>query len=62
VAPWLDSPVYAPQARVLPVWIAVGGNPASVVRAGRLGQLRIGVTSHFYVEKTSQGVRDTLYQ
>ena len=54
--------MYAPQARVLPVWIAVGGNPASVVRAGRLGQLRIGVTSHFYVEKTSQGARDTFYQ
>ena len=78
----------------LPVWIAIGGTPASVVRAGRhglplylaiLGQperftplaelyrqtgadaghdpnaLRIGVTSHFYVEKTSQGARDTFF-
>jgi alkanesulfonate monooxygenase SsuD/methylene tetrahydromethanopterin reductase-like flavin-dependent oxidoreductase (luciferase family) len=78
----------------LPVWIAVGGAPASVVRAGRhglplylaiLGQperfapladlyrqtgvdsghdpnaLRIGVTSHFYVEATSQGARDTFF-
>jgi probable LLM family oxidoreductase len=78
----------------LPVWIAVGGTPASVERAGRhglplylaiLGQperftrladlyrhtgaaaghrpedLRIGVTSHFYVEGTSQGARDTFF-
>jgi len=78
----------------IPVWIAVGGTPASVVRAGRhglplylaiLGQperfvhladlyrhsgaaaghppetLRVGVTSHFYVEDTSQGARDTFY-
>lgn len=78
----------------LPVWIAVGGTPASVVRAGAnglplylaiLGQperfapladlyrqaadeagrtadsLRIGVTSHFYVEPTSQGARNTFY-
>jgi probable LLM family oxidoreductase len=78
----------------LPVWIAVGGTPASVVRAGRhglplylaiLGQperfaalaelyrstggdaghspnrLRVGVTSHFYVDTTSQGARDTFY-
>ena len=77
----------------LPVWIAVGGTPASVERAGRhglplylaiLGQparfaplaelyretgrqagreqdLRVGVTSHFYVERTSQGARDTFF-
>lgn len=78
----------------LPVWVAVGGTPASVQRAGRhglplylaiLGQperfapladlyrrtahaaghttdkLRVGVTSHFYVEPTSQGARDTFY-
>ena len=78
----------------LPVWIAVGGTPASVVRAGRhglplylaiLGQperfttladlyrqtgtiaghspddLRVGVTSHFHVDTTSQGARDTFY-
>lgn len=78
----------------LPVWIAVGGTPASVVRAGAhglpvylaiLGQperfvgladlyreagheaghdpasLQVGVTSHFYVESTSQGARDTFY-
>ena len=76
------------------MWIAAGGTPASVVRAGRhglplylaiLGQperfarlaelyresaadaghagdsLRVGVTSHFYVEPTSQGARDTFY-
>ncbi|MDN4473021.1 LLM class flavin-dependent oxidoreductase [Demequina zhanjiangensis] len=76
----------------LPVWLAVGGTPASVVRAGVLGlplylailgeparfapfvelyqraaaqagrePNRVGVTSHFYVEKTSQGARDTFY-
>jgi len=76
----------------LPVWIAVGGTPASVVRAGTLGlplylailgaperfaplaelyrhsaaeagraPERIGVTSHFYVDKDSQRARDTFY-
>ena len=76
----------------LPIWIAVGGTPASVVRAGSLGlplylailgaparfrplaelyrssaaeagrtPERIGVTSHFYVEPTSQGARDTFF-
>jgi probable LLM family oxidoreductase len=94
-APLSDAGVYPrPTQPALPVWIAVGGTPASVVRAGRnglplylaiLGQperfaplaelyrktgiesghgpedLRIGVTSHFYVEPTSQGARDTFY-
>jgi probable LLM family oxidoreductase len=33
-----DQPVYPrPEQDPLPVWIAVGGTPASVVRAGRLG-------------------------
>ncbi|WP_411730505.1 LLM class flavin-dependent oxidoreductase [Paeniglutamicibacter sp.] len=76
----------------LPIWAAVGGTPASAVRAGKLGLPlylailggperfapladlyrrsataagrepgRIGVTSHFYVEETSQGARDTFY-
>ena len=78
----------------LPLWIAVGGTPASVVRAGRnglpvylaiLGQperfaalaelyreqganaghaadaLRIGVTSHFYLDTKSQRARDTFF-
>jgi len=78
----------------LPVWVAVGGTPASAVRAGRLGlpvyfailgdpprftpiarlyrdaataaghdpsTMPIGITSHFYVEPTSQGARDTFY-
>lgn len=76
----------------LPVWIAVGGTPASVVRAGTLGLPlylailgaparfapladlyrasaaragrepdRVGVTSHFYAEETSQGARNTFY-
>jgi alkanesulfonate monooxygenase SsuD/methylene tetrahydromethanopterin reductase-like flavin-dependent oxidoreductase (luciferase family) len=83
-----------PVQTALPIWIAVGGTPASVVRAGRLGlplylailgqpgcfvelaelyrrnadeagverrPLRVGVTSHFYVEETSQGARETFY-
>jgi probable LLM family oxidoreductase len=91
----VDAGVYPrPVQPELPVWIAVGGTPASVVRAGRnglplylaiLGQperfapladlyrqsaddaghahgaLRLGVTSHFFVESTSQGARDTFY-
>lgn len=94
-APLDDIGVYPrPVQHELPVWIAVGGTPASVERAGRhglplylaiLGQparfaplaelyrhsadavghsddtLRVGVTSHFYVEPTSQGARDTFY-
>jgi probable LLM family oxidoreductase len=94
-APLADAGIYPrPVQEQVPVWIAVGGTPASVVRAGRhglplylaiLGQperfaplanlyrhsgvaaghdaatLRIGVTSHFYVEKTSQGARNTFY-
>jgi probable LLM family oxidoreductase len=76
----------------LPIWIAVGGTPASVVRAGSLGlplylailgaperfaplaelyrrsaaqagraPERIGVTSHFYVDRDSRRARDTFY-
>jgi probable LLM family oxidoreductase len=94
-APLVDAGVYPrPVQDKFPVWIAVGGTPASVVRAGRhglplylaiLGQperfapladlyrnsgaeaghdaakLRVGVTSHFYVEETSQGALDTFY-
>jgi probable LLM family oxidoreductase len=94
-APLQDVGVYPrPVQPSLPLWIAVGGTPASVVRAGRLGlpmylailgtparfaplahlyresareagqdptALRLGVTSHFYVEPTSQGARDTFY-
>ncbi|MFF5792433.1 LLM class flavin-dependent oxidoreductase [Paeniglutamicibacter sp. NPDC012692] len=81
-----------PVQDALPIWAAVGGTPASAVRAGKLGlplylailgdpprfaplaELyrrsvagagrepgRIGVTSHFYVEETSQGARDTFF-
>lgn len=91
----IDAGVYPrPVQHQLPVWIAVGGTPASVERAGRnglplylaiLGQperfaaladlyrqtgaaaghdpkaLRVGVTSHFYLESTSQGARDTFF-
>ena len=94
-APLVDAGIYPrPVQAKLPVWVAVGGTPASVVRAGRyglplylaiLGQparfeplaelyrstaaeaghssetQRVGVTSHFYVEETSQGARDTFY-
>jgi probable LLM family oxidoreductase len=93
-APLSDAGVYPrPVQDRLPVWIAVGGTPASVVRAGRHGLplylailgaparfaplaelyrataaahgteqgTRIGVTSHFYVEPTSQGARETFY-
>jgi probable LLM family oxidoreductase len=92
--PLHDIGVYPrPVQDQLPVWVAVGGTPASVVRAGRHGLplylailgtparfaplaelyrataaehgaeqgTRIGVTSHFYVEPTSQGARDTFY-
>jgi probable LLM family oxidoreductase len=76
----------------LPIWIAVGGTPASVVRAAAKGlplylailgeperfaplanlyrhsaeeagrqPQRIGVTSHFYAEPTSQGARNTFF-
>jgi alkanesulfonate monooxygenase SsuD/methylene tetrahydromethanopterin reductase-like flavin-dependent oxidoreductase (luciferase family) len=92
-APLTDAGVWPrPVQDTLPVWIAVGGTPASVVRAGTLGlplyfailgaperfapladlyrraaadagrePERIGVTSHFYVEATSQGARDTFF-
>jgi probable LLM family oxidoreductase len=94
-APLDGAGVYPrPVQSALPVWIAVGGTPASVVRAGRhglplylaiLGQperfaplaelyrqtavdsghspdaLRVGVTSHFYIEPTSQGARNTFF-
>ncbi len=76
----------------LPVWIAVGGTPASVERSARLGlptyfailgnpagfvplaeyyrghgaahghtDLRLGVTSHVHVDRTSQAARDGFY-
>ena len=91
----VDAGVYPrPVQPELPVWVAVGGTPASVERAGRHGlplylailgqperfvpladlyrrtgaaaghdprQLRVGITSHFYVEATSQGARDTFF-
>ncbi len=94
-APLVDAGIYPRPVRdELPVWIAAGGTPASVVRAARHGlplylailgqperfaplaelyrqtaadagvtpdELRVGVTSHFYIEPTSQGARDTFY-
>ncbi|MFE7795825.1 LLM class flavin-dependent oxidoreductase [Streptomyces sp. NPDC057460] len=91
-----DMPVPPrPQQDTLPLWLGVGGTPASAERAARLGlpmvlgliggdirrsrpltehyravgqaagrtpdRLRLGVTSHFYVGKTSQGARKDLY-
>ncbi|MFI0968453.1 LLM class flavin-dependent oxidoreductase, partial [Streptomyces sp. NPDC021080] len=84
-----------PQQEKLPLWLGVGGTPASAERAGRLGlpmvlgliggdlrrvrpliehyravgeaaghapeTLRLGLTSHFYVGKTSQDARRDLY-
>jgi alkanesulfonate monooxygenase SsuD/methylene tetrahydromethanopterin reductase-like flavin-dependent oxidoreductase (luciferase family) len=84
-----------PQQPQIPLWLGVGGTPASAERAGRLalpmvlgliggdirrarplvehyrdtgeeagharGLLRLGVTSHFYVGKTSQDARRDLY-
>jgi len=78
----------------LPIWVAIGGTPASAVRAGTLGlpmmmgffagpeqfvpkvelyrraaaeaghdpaALRLGVSGHMYIGKTSQGARDEFY-
>jgi len=81
-----------PLQDTLPIWLAVGGTPASAVRAGVLGlplyfailgdparfapyaelyrrsaeeagraPNRIGVTSHFYTEATSQGAKNTFF-
>ncbi|MFE9453984.1 LLM class flavin-dependent oxidoreductase [Streptomyces sp. NPDC006739] len=84
-----------PRRPQLPLWLGVGGTPASVERAGKLGlpmvlgliggdirraraavehyraigaeaghpveQLRLGVSTHFYVGATSQGARDGLF-
>src|SRR5690606_24576170 len=36
-APLMDQPVYPRPERPLPVWIAIGGNPPSVVRAATFG-------------------------
>ena len=92
-APLANAGVYPrPLQDRLPIWVAVGGTPASAERAGRhglalylaiLGQprrfvelaaryraagaaaghdgLRVGVTSHVHVARTSQGARDTFY-
>lgn len=94
-APLTAAPIHPrPVQSELPVWVGVGGTPASAARAARLGlpmylavlgapehagsmarhyralgaeaghdpaALRVGVTSHFYVEETSQGARDTFY-
>jgi probable LLM family oxidoreductase len=83
-----------PLQETLPIWVGIGGTPASAVRAGSLGlpmimgffagpeqfvsrvdlyhraaeqaghdrsSLRLGVSGHMYVGKTSQGARDDFY-
>ncbi|ALE05654.1 luciferase [Arthrobacter sp. ERGS1:01] len=92
-APLTDAGVWPrPAQAVLPIWLAVGGTPASAARAGTLGLPlylailgsperftsladlyrrsaraagqepgQIGVTSHFYVEKTSQSAKETFF-
>ncbi|MBB3052404.1 putative LLM family oxidoreductase [Prauserella isguenensis] len=95
--PSLDHADIAPRADgdTLPIWVGVGGTPASAVRAGQLGvpmmlalllgpigfheesvrlyrqaaaeaghdpdALRIGLTAHGYVGRTSRHARDTMY-
>jgi probable LLM family oxidoreductase len=92
-APLHEAGVFPrPVQESLPIWAAVGGTPASAVRAGKLGMPlylailgdpprfaplaelyrrsaaaagrepgAIGVTSHFYVEETSQGAKNTFF-
>lgn len=83
-----------PVQDTLPIWVAIGGTPASAVRAGALGlpmvmgffagpeqfvprvelyhqaaeqaghdpaSLRLGVSGHMFIGKTSQGARDEFY-
>jgi len=83
-----------PLQETLPIWVAIGGTPASAVRAGLLGlpmvmgffagpeqfvprvelyhraaeqaghdpaALRLGVSGHMYIGKTSQAARDDFY-
>ena len=92
----LDAPGVYPRAlnKDIPLWLAVGGTPQSVVRAAKFGlplyfailsnptrfkdladlyhaaldkfgtrsaKSRIGVSSHFYTESTSQGAKDNFY-
>lgn len=83
-----------PLQEKLPIWVAIGGTPASAIRAGAFGlpmmmgffagpeqfvprvelyhraaaeaghdraALRLGVSGHMFVGKTSQGARDEFY-
>jgi len=94
--PALEEAVISPRPlqETLPIWVAIGGTPASAVRAGLLGlpmmmgffagpeqfvprvelyhraaeqaghdpaALRLGVSGHMYVGKTSQRARDEYY-
>ncbi|CAN5215828.1 LLM class flavin-dependent oxidoreductase [soil metagenome] len=92
----LDRVVISPRPlqETLPIWVAIGGTPASAVRAGLLGlpmimgffagpeqfvsrvalyhraaeqaghdrsTLRLAVSGHIYIGKTSQAARDEFY-
>lgn len=92
----LDAVTVSPRPlqQTLPIWVAIGGTPASAVRAGLLGlpmvmgffagpeqfvprvelyyraaeqaghdaaALRLGVSGHMYVGKTSQAAREDFY-
>ncbi|MDO8382019.1 MAG: LLM class flavin-dependent oxidoreductase [Microbacterium sp.] len=83
-----------PVQKQLPIWVAIGGTPASAVRAGSLGlpmimgffagpeqfvprvelyrqaaadaghdpaALRLGVSGHMFIGKTSQGAREAFF-
>ena len=49
-----------PYQQQIPIWIAVGGTPASVARAATLG-LPLAIHSHGYVADTSQQAADEFY-
>jgi alkanesulfonate monooxygenase SsuD/methylene tetrahydromethanopterin reductase-like flavin-dependent oxidoreductase (luciferase family) len=57
-----DRGVYPrPLQDPLPVWIAVGGTPQSVVRAGRLGPLPLGINSHGFIADTGRQAVDLAF-
>jgi len=94
-APLRDAPIVPrPVQPTLPIWVAIGGTPASAVRAGMLGlpmimgffagphqfvsrvdlyrraaesaghdpaALRLGVSGHMYIGKSSQKARDEFF-
>ena len=55
--PALRDAAIAPRAFVpeLPVWVGVGGTPASPER------IRVGITSHFYIAEDERAARQTIF-